>query len=75
MFPNGFYAVFVVGGEDSICNSRAVSEKMGRIKEIMITVHQTISYEYYVVAVGVTIGAITAFYIIMFLVSFLYFMR
>ena len=74
MFPNGFYAVFVVGGEDESCSS-SLSNKKGKVKNVIVSVHQTISYEYYVVAVSVTIAAITAFYIVMGLISCFCFMR
>lgn len=74
MFPNGFYAVFVVGGEDDSCSS-PLSTKKGKVKGLVVSVHKTISYESYVLAVGVTISAITAFYIIMGLISCFCFMR
>ncbi|KAK6622147.1 hypothetical protein RUM44_001954 [Polyplax serrata] len=74
-FPNGFYIVLIVSGEDNYCYSQLLNAQEERSKRVTVSISETISSSEYKVAVLFTLLMMLIFCLIMFLVEYRYYKR
>ncbi|XP_059480473.1 SID1 transmembrane family member 1-like [Neocloeon triangulifer] len=71
-FPNGFFLVLVVHGDDSACLTNTPLEAPSRHKSVSFSLRKKISYDEYLVATFGAFGVFAVFYVIAYVVAVLH---
>ncbi|XP_065347901.1 SID1 transmembrane family member 1-like [Cloeon dipterum] len=71
-FPDGFFIVLVVHGDDTACLTNTPFESSSRQKNVVFSLRKKISYDEYLVATFGAFGVFAVFYCISFIVAVLH---
>ena len=69
-FPNGFYIVLIVTGEDNYCFSKFLGNEYDRTKSVTVQLSKSISSSDYKIAVLLTLLVLSLFCTLMFTVFY-----